>query len=230
MPPFQASGADYKRSSDSRCEPIFVSGGSAKSWCYRKMTRGEETKLYLPSCGVGSLDGRRLTLEREATVPDMLVKLYDLPEMTPVLQRMAAQGIAIRPPTVWDRRTLIPWVKRHFGNGWVPECECAFRTLPPSCLIAVREQTLLGFACYDCTAKNFFGPTSVAESARGNGIGTALLLSALSRMKADGYGYAIIGGVGPAAFYAKTVGACVIEGSSPGIYSAPLTRKRDGAR
>ncbi|WP_320411439.1 GNAT family N-acetyltransferase [Candidatus Contendibacter odensensis] len=148
----------------------------------------------------------------------MLVKLYDLPEKAPVLHRMAAQNIVIRPPTVWDQRMLVQWVKRHFGHGWVPECEYAFRTLPPSCFIAVREQALLGFACYDCTAKNFFGPTGVAESARGNGIGTALLLTALARMRTDGYGYAIIGGVGPTAFYTQTVGACVIEGSSPGIY------------
>ncbi|MCK7506256.1 MAG: hypothetical protein MZV70_20760 [Desulfobacterales bacterium] len=35
-------------------------------------------------------------------------------------------------------------------------------------------------------------------------------------MRDDGYAYAIIGGVGPAAYYAKTVGATLIEGSSPG--------------
>ncbi len=160
----------------------------------------------------------------------MLVKLYDLPEIAPVLQRMVAQGIDIRHPQPGDRQTVLSWVNRHFGEGWIPECEFAFRTLPPSCLIAVRENTLLGFACYDCTAKNFFGPTGVAGPARGSGIGTALLLAALDRMRHSGYGYAIIGGVGPTAFYAKTVGALVIEGSSPGIYTAPLTGASDGAR
>ena len=38
----------------------------------------------------------------------------------------------------------------------------------------------------------------------------------------QGYGYAIIGGVGPAEFYAKTVGAIPIEGSEPGIYRGLL--------
>ena len=33
-----------------------------------------------------------------------------------------------------------------------------------------------------------------------------------------GYGYAIIGGVGPAEFYEKAVGATLIEGSEISIY------------
>jgi len=37
-------------------------------------------------------------------------------------------------------------------------------------------------------------------------------------MAGMGYGYAIIGGVGPADFYTKVAGAVEIEGSSPGIY------------
>jgi hypothetical protein len=41
-------------------------------------------------------------------------------------------------------------------------------------------------------------------------------------MKQQGFGYAIIGGVGPAAFYTKTVGAVAIEGSAPGIYRGLL--------
>jgi hypothetical protein len=41
-------------------------------------------------------------------------------------------------------------------------------------------------------------------------------------MKSQGYGYAIIGGVGPAEFYAKTVGAIAIEGSEPGVYRGLL--------
>ena len=39
-------------------------------------------------------------------------------------------------------------------------------------------------------------------------------------------GYAIIGGVGPAAFYAGVAGAVPIEGSTPGIYAPAATRDR----
>ena len=37
-------------------------------------------------------------------------------------------------------------------------------------------------------------------------------------MKLKGYGYAIIGWVGPAAFYEKAVGAVMIPGSEPSVW------------
>ena len=40
----------------------------------------------------------------------------------------------------------------------------------------------------------------------------------MGTMHAHGYAYAIIGGVGPTEFYNKTVGATVIEESTPGVY------------
>jgi hypothetical protein len=43
-------------------------------------------------------------------------------------------------------------------------------------------------------------------------------------MRAEGYGYAIIGWASSVDFYKKTVGAVVIEGSDPGIYPAKLLR------
>jgi len=51
-----------------------------------------------------------------------------------------------------------------------------------------------------------------------------LLLSCLHSMAENGYAYAIIGGSGD--FYAKTVGATKIEGSSPGIYRDRLKDKK----
>ena len=41
-------------------------------------------------------------------------------------------------------------------------------------------------------------------------------------MRQQGFGYAIIGGVGPAAYYLKVVGGVAIEGSEPGIYRGLL--------
>jgi hypothetical protein len=41
-------------------------------------------------------------------------------------------------------------------------------------------------------------------------------------MRAQGYGYAIIGGVADSAFYARTIGAVPIDGSHPGIYAGLL--------
>ena len=81
---------------------------------------------------------------------------------------------------------------------------------------------MLGFGCYDTTAKGFFGPTGVDEAARGKGIGAALLLVCLHALYADGYAYGIIGGAGPVEFYEKIVGAMVIPGSDPGVYRGML--------
>lgn len=75
-----------------------------------------------------------------------------------------------------------------------------------------------GFACYNVTRPDYFGPTGVLESQRGRGIGRALLLQCLEALAAEGYAYAIIGGVGPAEFYERAVGATLIPGSEKGIY------------
>ena len=51
------------------------------------------------------------------------------------------------------------------------------------------------------------------EEYQGRGIGKALLLRSLHAMRDEGYQYAIIGGIGPAEFYEKCVGAVLIESS-----------------
>jgi predicted N-acetyltransferase YhbS len=76
-------------------------------------------------------------------------------------------------------------------------------------------------------APDFFGPTGVLDSVRGQRIGYALALAAMHALKAQGYAYAIVGGVGPAAFYEKAFGAVAIPGSTPGIYAGML-RKAPG--
>jgi GNAT superfamily N-acetyltransferase len=93
---------------------------------------------------------------------------------------------------------------------------------PVSCFIAVQEGKIVGFACHDATWPNFFGSTGIEPKARKNGIGTALLLACLEDMRQRDFSYAIIGGVEPAAYYAKVVGAVAIEGSEPGIYRGLL--------
>jgi GNAT superfamily N-acetyltransferase len=153
---------------------------------------------------------------------DMLVRLYDLPDLDARRRKLEPLGITIRRPNVWEKPLLLEWIRLHFGAAWTAECDTAFSTRPATCFIAIANQALVGFACYDCTRLNFFGPTGVAEAARGKGIGTALLLACLQAMSANGYAYAIIGGLGPTEFYARAVGATPIEGSTPGIYDFRL--------
>lgn len=154
---------------------------------------------------------------------DMLVRLYALPDLDPALAHCAAQGTVIRRALVPEQPAVIAFVRQHFP-GAVPEVDVAFGRQPVSCFIAIRAQQVAGFACHDTTAPNFFGPEGVAPDARGQGIGRALLLATLHAQRAQGYAYAIIGGVGPAAFYAKAAGAVDIAGSTPGIYAGMLPR------
>ncbi|MFP4323580.1 MAG: GNAT family N-acetyltransferase [Anaerolineales bacterium] len=147
---------------------------------------------------------------------DMLVRLYDLPPP------LAPTNVTLRRGLAPEKHVVLDWVSNHFSAAWRSEVDVTFARQPVSCFLAIEDDTLLGFACYDAIAKAFFGPTGVSERARGRGLGTALLLACLHDMHCQGYAYAIIGGVGPVEFYQKTVGATLIEGSSPGIYRGLL--------
>jgi len=153
---------------------------------------------------------------------DMLVKLYTLPALEPVLAHQKLAGVDVRRAMAPEKQIIIDWVGQTFAPEWVSECDVAFAQQPISCFIAVEAGNLVGFACHDATCKNFFGPTGVSGTHRGRGIGQALLLACLHAMAGQGYAYAIIGGVGPVEFYAKTVGAIVITDSQPGIYEGML--------
>jgi GNAT superfamily N-acetyltransferase len=152
---------------------------------------------------------------------DMLVKLYELPCLDDALTAAAALGVQLRRALVPEKPRVMTWVQSHFA-AWAPEVEATFARLPVACFIALRDQELLGFACYDGACRNFFGPTAVRDGERGRGIGRALLLSVLHAQRAQGYAYSIIGGVGPADYYVKTVGATLIDGSTAGIYAKRL--------
>lgn len=149
---------------------------------------------------------------------DMLVRLYDLPDVSSLKNELREQGILIRRPGAYERHLVMAWVGKTFSPKWVSEAKIAFGRLPISCWIATLNHEVIGFACCDVTARGFLGPMGVDPSVRLGGIGKALLVSALEGLRDMGYAYGFIGGVGPAEFYAKTVGAIPIEGSTPGIY------------
>jgi GNAT superfamily N-acetyltransferase len=157
-------------------------------------------------------------------MPDLLVRLYELPDIAPAYAALARIGVRVRRPEPWERAPAGRFVREHFTPGWAAEFDSAFAVRPASTFIASERDQVVGFACYDCTRRNFFGPTGVAQAARGRGIGHALLLACLHAMRDAGYAYAIIGGAGPVEFYARTVGATEIAGSVPGIYDFGLLR------
>ena len=150
---------------------------------------------------------------------DMLVKLFALQPDPALAQRLQAEGVRIRRALPPDRDRVIGIGREQFPE-FAPEPACAFSHLPVHCYIATEGKTLVGFACYEVTAPDFFGPTAVLAGHRRRGIGRALLLASLLALKELGYAYAVIGW--PArdavAFYRNAVGALPIPDDSLGLY------------
>jgi predicted N-acetyltransferase YhbS len=157
---------------------------------------------------------------------DLLVNLYSR-RMAELAKRIKGVEATIRVALPPELQIIQCWVREHFSDYWVSELTVAMSHQPPGCLVAIVDGELVGFACYDATARGFFGPTGVAESQRGKGIGAALLYHTLAAMKARGYAYGVIGGVGPMQFYANAVGAVPIDAGDGDIYQG-LLRVRPG--
>lgn len=139
---------------------------------------------------------------------DMIANLTRLPG------EKVLEGIKIKRAFAGEKMRVLAFVREHFSEGWVYEAENAL--LQHKCFIATKDNQILGFACYDASAKGYFGPIGVAQEARGLDVGTALLLRTLTCMREEGYGYAIIGWVDDAEhFYRKTVQAEWIPGGEP---------------
>ncbi len=155
-------------------------------------------------------------------MPDMLVNLLRLPPVEPALEGLRAAGLVVRRARPWELTQVREFVGRSFGQAWADEISAGLVRQPVTVFVALREGRLVGFAAYECTRKDFFGPTGVIEEERGRGVGRALLLAALRGLRELGYAYAVIGGVGPAEFYERAVGARLIPDSSPGVYADPL--------
>ena len=157
---------------------------------------------------------------------DMLVRLLDLPSTLEKENQLEKENIIFRRPIAPEKSIIINWVRKNFSEYWANEVDIAFSSNPVTCFLAQRDNEILGFSCYECTGKNFFGPTGTLESERNNGIGKVLLIKSLEGLKTLGYTYGIIGGVGPAEYYAKAVGAKIIEGSEKSIYQNMLKIKK----
>ena len=150
---------------------------------------------------------------------DRLVKLYDIPNPAPFIETLKKDGIQIRRAMAYEKIPIVEWVRKTFGVPWAGECDVAFSNRPISCFIASKQGSIAGFACYDSTCKDFFGPIGISDNFQRQGIGKALLLRCLCAMAENGYAYAIIGDSSDAAdFYSSVIDTIEIKGSSPGIY------------
>lgn len=152
---------------------------------------------------------------------DMLVKLYDL-NMTDRSAELEQQGISVKRALALDRHLITAFVRDRFSEispGWVGECELTLSRQPPTCYIAVHNRSVIGFCCWDSTARGMLGPLGVHPDWRGRGIAGQLIRASLLSMREAGYAYAVIGWVSSEAFYTRLCGAVTIPDSHPGVYS-----------
>ena len=157
-------------------------------------------------------------------MPDMLVPLLKLPPLEPLLQELRVLDVVIRRAHPFEITPIREFILAEFGQGWADEIMPCYNHQPITLYIALKSSRLVGFGAYEATRRNFFGPTGVAKTERGQGIGKVLLIACLQGMVDMGYAYGVIGGAGPVVFYEKAVGATVIPDSVPGIYTDMIRR------
>ena len=130
---------------------------------------------------------------------DLIANLYNLPDSRPVYETLKQIGVNVRRAPAYEKHIVTAWVREHFSATWAAETDAAFAGMPSGGFIATQNKQVRGYAC--------------EESARGQGIGLALLLRAMEDLRDRGYVYGIIGGAGPKDFYEKAVGAIPIANS-----------------
>lgn len=152
-------------------------------------------------------------------MPDMLVHLLKLQPLAPLLLELEASGVVIRRAQPFEITPVREFIASNFSRAWADEVSVGFANKPASVFVATAADGVIGFAGYECTRRGFFGPTGVAADQQGLGVGKALLLASLWGLRELGYVYGIIGRAGPVEFYEQAVGAVMISGSDPGIYT-----------
>jgi predicted N-acetyltransferase YhbS len=143
----------------------------------------------------------------------MLMALYELPAI------VSPGSASLRKPLGPEHGAVTLWVESNFGSSWASEASAALSNRPITLFIAQQHNTILGFCCYDATARGLVGPIGVLDSERGRGIGAALLLACLHDMRTMGYAYAVAGHVGAPEFFRRVAGAIEIPDSTPGLYA-----------
>jgi len=156
---------------------------------------------------------------------DLIVNLYDNNYLEDNYLELTSSEYKVKRLLSPNSDDLISFVKENFTNTWTSEVKSAVYKNNPTCFIVTHNNAIVGFACYDATAKGYFGPTGVKDNYRGKNIGQTLLLKTLRAMKDDGYGYAIIGSVAKTVqgFYAKYIKFITVE-NNRNLYSRLLNR------
>jgi N-acetylglutamate synthase-like GNAT family acetyltransferase len=154
--------------------------------------------------GVSAFDERSISFFKAkgyvetARTANLETRLTDLPQATAV--RRANQN---------DKARVLQFVERDFGRIWRFETGRAFELDEPRVFVAEDGAEIVGFAAFDTNNRGLgsFGPTGVAKSMRGRGVGCSLLLASLAAMRETGYERATIAWTDAFDFYRRCCGA-----------------------
>lgn len=89
---------------------------------------------------------------------DMLVRLYDLPDIEEDLRRLEREGFLIRRPGAYERHLVADWVGRNFSPKWVSEAKVAFWPPAHFLLYCHTGEEDSWFCLLRCNGSRFFGP------------------------------------------------------------------------
>ncbi|NLE16795.1 MAG: GNAT family N-acetyltransferase, partial [Spirochaetales bacterium] len=76
-------------------------------------------------------------------MPDMLVRLYDLPSSSPLLEKLEEQGITIQRAMAPDKVRVLSWIGEHSSISAQGEADVCFARHPISLFLAVKERQIL---------------------------------------------------------------------------------------
>src|SRR5688500_17863619 len=100
-------------------------------------------------------------------MPDMLVNLLRLPPMEPLLDVVRKKGMNVRRAQPFEQSVMRQFGAEKFAAAWADEISVAYANKPVSLFVATRAgeggSRLSGFAGYECTRRNYFGPMGVVE-------------------------------------------------------------------
>jgi mycothiol synthase len=115
--------------------------------------------------------------------------------------------VQVRRAAAEDGPALHDLAGAHFDAVWDHELALALGRERPTVFVAERAGRLIGFGAHGVYRADLFGPLATVPGERSGGVGRALLHACLDDMAAAGLATAQIGWIGPAGFYARTVGA-----------------------
>ncbi|GGD25695.1 GNAT family N-acetyltransferase [Pontibacillus salipaludis] len=119
---------------------------------------------------------------------------------------------AIRRAKISDLPAIKDYIRFEFGERWLEHVNHASDMSEIPIFIAERNNTIIGFACYDLVRKQkgIFGPMGTSKDKRFQFVGRELLDTCLVEMAKRRYPYAIIDEAGPVEFYEKACNAKLI--------------------